>query len=741
MNGFISLPRIVRGASFLASLTLLACTMPSHAASWMKSDSSTSTIPTGLRDAIDQTLGGGWVQMQQVTETSTGFTPEFGVSVAIHGTTAMVGAQQQKVGDNDDQGAVFVYQQIDGVWTMTQQLLADDGGPGDTFGDAVAFDGTTAVIGAYAASLDGVPLGAAYVYTLADGTWTQSQKLTADDSDPGHSLNFGFSVGLSGSTIMIGADAATVGTNDFQGAVYVFNEAGGTWTQSQKLSGDDAGIGDIFGISLAFDGTTLVVGAYSQNQSTGAAYVFNNAGGTWSQTQKLVADNAATNTYFGGSVAVSDQTILIGSWGANPGGVDTQGAAYIFTNTGGTWTQTQELIADDGTVQDKFGHSVALQGTTALIAADGSAGPAGPGAGTANGAVYSFDGTGGTWTQTQKFYANDGQPSFQFGFPLALDGDMALVGSWLWISPEGALQGSAYFFEFGGTPPPTYTIGGHVDGLAGSGLVLQQSGHDDLSISADGDFTFATPLDDGATYAVTVSTQPGNPSQTCTVANGSGTVAGADVTDVAVTCTTDIVDSIFKNGFDTGGSTGGSATLAQTTDMTPVDTNSVACGNNDDGTTADNNYWRRYYFNEYSVTSAASVTSVDVAVQSTTGSPSITVTLYATPHSVAVDTIDEGQLNQIGQAIVAAPSDSGLASINVPITGTVADTVGFDLVVEVSTDDFAGTGTAFYIGSTPSAETHPSFISSEACGTLDPTPTAGIGFPDMHIIEAVNIND
>jgi hypothetical protein len=324
---------------------------------------------------------------------------------------------------------------------------------------------------------------------------------------------------------------------------------------------------------------------------------------------------------------------------------------------------------------------------------------------------------------------------------VTLDGTTALVGSFLWLTPDhSAMPGSAYFFELGGTPPPTYTIGGHVDGLAGSGLVLQQNGGDALPISADGDFTFATPLNDGASYAVTVSAEPGNPAQTCTVANGSGTVDGANVSDVAVTCTTDIVDDIFADGFDGSGG-GGAATLAQTTDMTPVAKNSVACGNNGDGTTADNQYWRRYYFSEYGVSSAASVESIDVSVQATTGAPTLAVTLYTIPHSVAVDTIDLGQLTKIGQATATAPADAALTSINVPVAGTIADTVGTDLVVEVSTDDFSGTGLAFYIGSTPSAETHPSFLSSAACGTTDPTPTEGIGYPDMHIIQAVNVTD
>jgi hypothetical protein len=828
MKGFASasLPRFLRKISLMVCLIPTAFALPLHAATAHQTAYSTSRIPNGLHHAIDEVLGTAWRQTQEVTQTSPGFSaPEFGVSVAVHGTMAMVGAQQQQVNGNDDQGAVFVFQNVDGNWTMTQMLTATDGGGGDTFGSAVAFDGTTAVIGAYGAMIEEAPLGAAYVFTLSDGTWTQSQKLTADDADPSQLLNFGFSVGLSGSTILVGADAATVGTNDFQGAVYVFNETGGTWAQTQKFSGDDAGIGDIFGISLAFDGTNAVVGAYSQNQGTGAAYVFANAAGTFTQTQKLVASDAATVTYFGGAVALSGSTILIGSYGVSPDGVDSQGAAYIFTNTGGTWTQTQQLFADDGVAADQFGRALALDGTTALIDAPGAAGVEGPDAGTAFGAVYVFDGSGGTWTQTQKLYAGDGQRGAQFGWPVTLDGDNALMGSYLWISPEGALQGSAYFFEFGSTPPPTYTIGGTVSGVAGAGLVLQQNGGDNLAIAADGTFTFATPLGngvpyavtvltqpnnppqtcivtngsgtvaaanvtdvevtctttptftiggtvsglagsslvlqndggddltigangnftfatpliDGARYAVTVRTQPSNPAQTCIVANAAGNVAGANVDDIAVTCTTDVADRIFANGFESTGGGGQSTTLAETNDTTPIAMNSAACGNNDDGTTSDNQYWRRYYFGEFAVTTAANVGSVDVSIGQTIGAPEVTVTLYTIPHSVAVDTIDLSQLTQIGSATATSPADAELTSINVPITGTIADTVGNDLVVEVATDDFEGQGMSFYIGSTTSPESHPSFLTSVGCGTADPTPTADIGFPDMHVIEGVNI--
>lgn len=146
-------------------------------------------------------------------------------------------------------------------------------------------------------------------------------------------------------------------------------------------------------------------------------------------------------------------------------------------------------------------------------------------------------------------------------------------------------------------------------------------------------------------------------------------------------------DEIFADGFDGSGS-GNAATIAQTTDSTPVVLNSAACGNDDDQTTADNQYWRRYYFGEYGISSAAEVASVDVSVEQTSGTPSLTVTLYTIPHSVTVDTIDPTQLTQIGQATITVPSGATMTSVNVPIAGTVSDTVAHDLVVEVSTDDF-----------------------------------------------------
>ena len=351
-----------------------------------------------------------WLQEQQITADDGAPNAEFGVAVALHGTTAMVGAQQATIGANEDQGAVYVFDQSGSGWTQSQKLTSNDGAAFDTFGDAVVFQGDTAIVGAYAATVgQNAYQGTAYVFTQSNGTWSQAQKLTSDD---GTEFNyFGYSLALDGTTAFIGADLL--------GAVYVFNESGGTWTQSQKLTGSDEGVGDIFGYSVAIQGSTAFVGSYGNNGYQGAVYVFTETGGTWTETQKLTAADGLPNTYFGYAIAVSGSTLIVGAWGTNPNGDDTRGAAYVFTESNGTWTQTQELVSDDGAPFDKFGHSVAIDGTHAVIGADGAL--------NAQGAVYVFDESGGTWTQSQKLLASDGQHNDGLGFPVTLDGTRALA--------------------------------------------------------------------------------------------------------------------------------------------------------------------------------------------------------------------------------------------------------------------------------------------------------------------------
>jgi hypothetical protein len=196
--------------------------------------------------------------------------------------------------------------------------------------------------------------GAAYVFTGSGSTWTQQAKLTASDGAPFD--DFGISVALSGTTAVVGA----LGNNG-RGAAYVFTGSGSTWTQQAKLTASDGAPGDEFGISVALSGTTAIVGAYGGKSFTGAAYVFTNSGSTWTQQAKLTASDGAANNDFGFSVALSGSTAVVGAFG-NSSGI---GAAYMFTRSGTTWSQQAKLTASGG----GFGNSVTLSGSTALVGA------------------------------------------------------------------------------------------------------------------------------------------------------------------------------------------------------------------------------------------------------------------------------------------------------------------------------------------------------------------------------------
>lgn len=182
----------------------------------------------------------------------------------------------------------------------------------------------------------------------------------------------------------------------------------------------------------------------------------------------------------------------------------------------------------------------------------------------------------------------------------------------------------------------------------------------------------------------------------------------------------------------------GDIDLSQTADNSPGD-EGVSCGANDGSSTSDNSWWRRFYFNEHpSVGASANVTSVTISSGSTgpNGLP-FTVNLYTVAHSTPVNTIPVGSLTLIGTA--NGTIDSGLATVTVPVSGAIDDTVGKDLVVEWHTDGMAGG--RFFPGANASAETHPTFMSSVACGIATPTPASGIGFPDFHLVMVVSMTN
>jgi len=179
----------------------------------------------------------------------------------------------------------------------------------------------------------------------------------------------------------------------------------------------------------------------------------------------------------------------------------------------------------------------------------------------------------------------------------------------------------------------------------------------------------------------------------------------------------------------------GTTAISQMADNTPASLGGISCGNSSAGTTADNSWWRRFYFSEHGSPSSVSIESVTVGSEGT-GSAPVTIKLYTIPHSAAVNTIPLNQLTLIGTSAVTTVSGD-LTTTTIPVTATIADAAANDLVVEYHTD---GSTSRFFPGGNASTQTHEAFISSTACSIANPTPMSGIGQANAHTIIVVNIS-
>ncbi|MCP4545787.1 MAG: DUF11 domain-containing protein [bacterium] len=308
-----------------------------------------------------------WTEQQKLTASDAAAGDEFGHSVRISGDTIVIGAlYDDDVGS--DSGSAYVFVRNGTTWTEQQKLTASDAAADDRFGNSVGISGDTVVVGAYLDDDAGIDSGSAYVFVRSGTTWTEQQKLTA--SDAAADDLFGESVGISGDTIVLGAphddDAGSI-----SGSTYVFVRSGTTWTEQQKLTASDAAADDLFGQSVGISGDTVVVGADRDDDAgsdSGSAYVFVRSGPTWTEQQKLTASDAAADDRFGSLVGISGDTVVVGAYLEDTAGNDS-GAAYVFVRSSPTWTEQQKLTASDAAADDWFGYSVGISGDTVVVGA------------------------------------------------------------------------------------------------------------------------------------------------------------------------------------------------------------------------------------------------------------------------------------------------------------------------------------------------------------------------------------
>ena len=416
------------------------------------------------QSAASECAAAGYSQEKKLTASDGAAWNQAGWSVAIWGDAVVVGVFGATVGGNANQGAAYLFARNAGGadnWGQVTRLTASDGAAYDVFGWSVAIWGDAVVVGALRADVGGnSDQGAAYLFARnAGGTdnWGEVKKLTASDGTAED--QFGFSVAIWGDAVVVGAVLGDGGGSTLQGAAYLFaRNAGGAdiWGQVTKLTASDGAKSDWFGYSVAIWGDAVVVGApyadINGKGNQGAAYLFaRNAGGvadSWGEVIKLTASDGAAGNYFGHSVAIWDDAIVVGTYGADVADNIMQGAAYLFArNAGGadSWGQVTRLTAADGAANDYFGFSVAIWGDAVVVGAPYANIGGYPG----QGAAYVFARNAGgadNWGEVNRLTASDGAAWDYFGWSVAIWSDAALVGAYRATVGDNFEQGAAYLF-------------------------------------------------------------------------------------------------------------------------------------------------------------------------------------------------------------------------------------------------------------------------------------------------------
>ena len=361
-------------------------------------------------------------QLAELTASDGAVGDDFGISVAVTGNTAVVGAAFATIGSLQNVGAAYVFAKPgSGTWTQVAKLTPSNGVSYQYFGYSVAISGNTIVVGC------GGIFGGAYVFVKPADGWRDMNETAI--------LGGGSQVAMSGNTIATGV------------WVYVKPKTGWvsdmlpTATLSEKQPQDDG-----FGASVAISGNTVVVGAIGQNYKlNGSAYVFVKPASGWTnitQTAKLTQSDGTSLDNFGFSVSVSGATIAVGARDKNSG-LPYTGAAYVYVQPSGGWTdatETAELTNAAGNRDSQFGFSVAATTGRIVVGSPYGYGP------NNEGAAYVYNQPKSGWVTTSQYSAqllpSDAQAGNSFGISVAENGGFILVGA----SELPVAPGAAYIF-------------------------------------------------------------------------------------------------------------------------------------------------------------------------------------------------------------------------------------------------------------------------------------------------------
>ena len=415
----------------------------------------------------------------------------FGWSVSVDVNRIIVGAPGDNV-NGSTSGVAYIFE-YDGIsWNQQAHLIPSNGSTEDFFGGSVSISGDRALVGAGEQPGTGGGSGTAYIYEYDGTTWNNESILTPSNGN--NSDYFGQAVSLQGDVAVIGS-MQFYGAGNQSGAAYVYRYDGNDWDDETVLRASDSVIGQFFGASVCTSDEIIIVGAIGDATSgvqTGAAYVFwyDYTSNTWNEQVKLLPSDAESGDWFGQSVGVHEGTAIVCSWYEDDNGTDA-GAGYLYhvgdldgdsiidgfdncidifnpnqedcnangvgdvcdllypatfdCNNNGlvdscelyTFDIETKILASDGGTYDRFGISVAVDGDTVVVGADGD-----DDNGSYSGSAYIYRFDGSSWIET-KLIASDGASNEYFGYSVAVDGDTVVVGAYR----DDDYTGSAYVYR------------------------------------------------------------------------------------------------------------------------------------------------------------------------------------------------------------------------------------------------------------------------------------------------------
>jgi choice-of-anchor B domain-containing protein len=338
--------------------------------------------------------------------------PAFGGSLAVGGDEVLVGSARS----GSAAGEIYRYtRSADGAWVESARLRASDGMAGDNFGRAMALHGALLVVGATGHANT---TGAGYVFERdTQGNWAERGRLMPEDAVEG--MAFGRAMGVAGDFVLM----AAAGRNKQTGAVYVFRNQGGAWKQHSMFSAAETVEGDLFGLSLAADGEWAVVGSPVREKGTGAVYLFkyDPATDAWTEHTELQVDGLEENAQFGAALMLTQGYLFVGA----PGVKGFTGAVYMFhyDSESGIWQPMPTLVPFDSMSRLGFGAAFGANENQVLVGAQG--------ANNFGGIVYvlSGDSQSQVWTGASKLRGSTTESGHGFGSFVAVNGNVAAVGS------------------------------------------------------------------------------------------------------------------------------------------------------------------------------------------------------------------------------------------------------------------------------------------------------------------------